>query len=180
MILHVVVLLLRLISRWHHAGSSAGFAGAARDDPRRDRAAMTDIVESQLFILGAAVEQLEREVAALSHTKYADRMRERHGRAPAGVARARRRPRRRSHHHAVHVFRDRGHDSQRRRTPVFVDIDPETFNILPEPPPPFSPRRFVTHEISGGDGHGYIMVAEVPPAPLAAAAPTKASPEPAS
>ncbi len=29
----------------------------------------------------------------------------------------------------------------------------------------FSPRRFVTHEISGGDGHGYIMVAEVPPRP---------------
>ena len=33
--------------------------------------AMMDVVDSQLFILGAAVEKLEREVAALSHTKYA-------------------------------------------------------------------------------------------------------------
>jgi two-component system, OmpR family, sensor histidine kinase CpxA len=29
----------------------------------------------------------------------------------------------------------------------------------------FSPRRFVTHEISDASGHGYIMVAEVPPRP---------------
>src|SRR5215469_10610952 len=33
--------------------------------------AIAGVVESQLFILGAAVERLEREVAALSHTKYA-------------------------------------------------------------------------------------------------------------
>src|ERR1043165_4710338 len=33
--------------------------------------AMMDVVDSQLFILGAAVERLEREVAALSHTRYA-------------------------------------------------------------------------------------------------------------
>jgi dTDP-4-amino-4,6-dideoxygalactose transaminase len=33
--------------------------------------AMMEVVDSQLFILGAPVEKLEREVAALSHTKYA-------------------------------------------------------------------------------------------------------------
>jgi dTDP-4-amino-4,6-dideoxygalactose transaminase len=33
--------------------------------------AIAGVVESQLFILGAAVERLEREVAELSHTKYA-------------------------------------------------------------------------------------------------------------
>ena len=32
---------------------------------------MMQLVDSQLFILGAPVEQLEREVAELSHTKYA-------------------------------------------------------------------------------------------------------------
>src|SRR3954468_2408598 len=33
--------------------------------------ALEALIDSQLFILGAPVEQLEREVAALSHTKYA-------------------------------------------------------------------------------------------------------------
>ena len=32
---------------------------------------MMEIVESQLFILGAPVERLEQQVAELSHTKYA-------------------------------------------------------------------------------------------------------------
>src|SRR4029078_8360991 len=34
-------------------------------------AAMMDVVDSQLFILGAKVEELEQEVAVLSHAKYA-------------------------------------------------------------------------------------------------------------
>src|SRR5215831_941730 len=34
-------------------------------------AAMTEVVDSQLFILGQRVEELERAVAALSHTKHA-------------------------------------------------------------------------------------------------------------
>src|SRR5206468_6242195 len=34
-------------------------------------AAMMDVVDSQLFILGAAVEKLEHEVAEISKTKYA-------------------------------------------------------------------------------------------------------------
>src|SRR6478736_9371815 len=33
--------------------------------------AMMEVVESQLFILGAAVERLEQQVAELSHTRYA-------------------------------------------------------------------------------------------------------------
>ena len=78
-------------------------------------AAMMEVVDAQLFILGEPVAELEREVAALSHTKSRHRMRQRHRRDPARAAGARRRPRRRSDHDAVHVLRDGGHDSQRRR-----------------------------------------------------------------
>jgi UDP-N-acetyl-2-amino-2-deoxyglucuronate dehydrogenase len=66
-----LVLILRTPHAGSHAGSTAGFAGAARDDSRRDQPGDLGIVESQLFILGAPVERLEREAAALSHAKYA-------------------------------------------------------------------------------------------------------------
>ena len=59
--------------------------------------------------------ELERAVADAVAHEVRDRLRQRHRRAPARAARARRRPRRRGHHDAVHVLRDRGHDSQRRR-----------------------------------------------------------------
>ncbi|HEX8943806.1 MAG TPA: DegT/DnrJ/EryC1/StrS family aminotransferase [Gemmatimonadaceae bacterium] len=94
--------------------------------------AMMDVVESQLFILGAAVEKLEREVAALSHTKYAI------GCASGTDA-------------LLLALRalDVGHGDEVITTPftffatagtvhnvgatsVFVDIDPKTFNIRPD------------------------------------------------
>lgn len=95
-------------------------------------AAISSVVESQLFILGAAVETLEREVAELSHTKYAV------GCASGTDA-------------LLLALRalDVGPGDEVITTPftffatagtihnaggraVFVDIDPGTFNILPE------------------------------------------------
>jgi dTDP-4-amino-4,6-dideoxygalactose transaminase len=95
-------------------------------------AAMTEVVESQAFILGPLVEKLEREVAALSHTSYA-----------VGCA---------SGTDALLLalraldcgkgdevittpftfFATAGTIHNVGATPVFVDIDPDTFNILPE------------------------------------------------
>src|SRR5215467_7315898 len=94
--------------------------------------AITGIVESQLFILGSPVERLEREVAALSHTKYAV------GCASGTDA-------------LLLALRalDVGPGDEVITTPftffatagtihnaggraVFVDIDPGTFNILPD------------------------------------------------
>ena len=129
-------------------------------------AAMMGVVDSQLFILGAPVEQLERDVAELSHTKYAV------GCANGtdalllalralDIGRGRRgRSRRRSRSSRPP---GRSTTSARRRCSWTSIRRPSTSALMP--PPPFSPRRFVTHEISGGDGHGYIMVAEVPPRP---------------
>jgi dTDP-4-amino-4,6-dideoxygalactose transaminase len=95
-------------------------------------AAMTEVVESQSFILGPLVEKLEREVAALSHTAYA-----------VGCA---------SGTDALLLalraldcgkgdevittpftfFATAGTIHNVGATPVFVDIDADTFNILPE------------------------------------------------
>src|SRR5262244_3717472 len=95
-------------------------------------AAIASVVEPQLFILGAPVERLEREVAALSHTKYAI------GCASGTDA-------------LLLALRalDVGPGDEVITTPftffatagtvhnvggraVFVDIDPATFNILPD------------------------------------------------
>ena len=70
-------------------------------------AAMMQVVDDQLFILGEPVEQLEREVARAVAHEARHRLRQRHRRAPARAAGARRRPRRRGDHDAVHVLRDR-------------------------------------------------------------------------
>lgn len=95
-------------------------------------AAMMKTVDSQLFILGAAVEELETAVAKLSHTKYA-----------VGCA---------SGTDALLLalkvldcgpgdevittpftfFATAGTIHNVGSKPVFVDIDPKTFNILPE------------------------------------------------
>jgi len=95
-------------------------------------AAMTEVVESQSFILGPLVEKLEREVAALSHTAYAV------GCASGTDALLL----------ALRVldcgkgdevittpftfFATAGTIHNVGATPVFVDIDADTFNILPE------------------------------------------------
>ena len=95
-------------------------------------AAMTEVVESQSFILGPLVEKLEREVGALSHTSYA-----------VGCA---------SGTDALLLalraldcgkgdevittpftfFATAGTIHNVGATPVFVDIDADTFNVLPE------------------------------------------------
>jgi dTDP-4-amino-4,6-dideoxygalactose transaminase len=93
---------------------------------------LTSLIDSQLFILGAPVEQLEREVAELSHSKFAV------GCASGTDA-------------LLLAFRalDVGPGDEVVTTPftffatagtihnvgarpVFVDIDPKTFNILPD------------------------------------------------
>ena len=94
-------------------------------------AAMMDVVDSQLFILGAAVEKLERSVAELSHTKYAVgcangtdalllAMRALDiGRGDEVITTP------------FTFFATGGTIHNVGATPVFVDIDPDTFNILP-------------------------------------------------
>ena len=94
-------------------------------------AAMMDVVDSQLFILGAAVERLEHSVAELSHTKYAVgcangtdalllAMRALDcGRGDEVITTP------------FTFFATAGTIHNVGATPVFVDIDPDTFNILP-------------------------------------------------
>src|SRR3954464_13974038 len=94
--------------------------------------ALEALVDSQLFILGAPVEQLEREVAELSHTKYAV------GCASGTDAQL-------LALKAVDVgpgsevittpftfFATAGTIHNVGAKPVFVDIDPATFNIRPD------------------------------------------------
>jgi dTDP-4-amino-4,6-dideoxygalactose transaminase len=95
-------------------------------------AAMMDVVDSQLFILGPAVERLERSVAELSHTKYAVgcangtdalllAMRALDcGRGDEVITTP------------FTFFATAGTIHNVGATPVFVDIDPDTFNILPD------------------------------------------------
>src|SRR6476469_7355889 len=95
-------------------------------------AAMMGVVDSQLFILGAAVEQLERSVAELSHTKYAVgcangtdalllAMRALDcGRGDEVITTP------------LTFFATAGTIHNVGATPVFVDIDPDTFNIRPD------------------------------------------------
>jgi dTDP-4-amino-4,6-dideoxygalactose transaminase len=91
-----------------------------------------DVVDSQLFILGARVEELERTVAALSHTKYAVgcasgtdalllALRALECGAGTEVITS-----------PFTFFATAGTIHNAGSRPVFVDIDPKTFNILPE------------------------------------------------
>jgi dTDP-4-amino-4,6-dideoxygalactose transaminase len=94
--------------------------------------AVVDLVDSQLFILGAAVEKLEREVAELSHTKYAIGCANGTdalllalraldcGRGDEVITTP------------FTFFATAGTIHNVGATPVFVDIDPATYNILPE------------------------------------------------
>jgi dTDP-4-amino-4,6-dideoxygalactose transaminase len=93
---------------------------------------MIALVDSQLFILGAAVEELEKQVAALSHTKHAIGC----ANGTDALLLAMR---------ALDVgrgdevittpftfFATAGTIHNVGATPVFVDIEPKTFNISPE------------------------------------------------
>jgi len=93
---------------------------------------MMKIVDSQLFILGAAVEELERQIAELSHTRYAIgcangtdalllAMRALDiGRGDEVITTP------------FTFFATAGTIHNVGATPVFVDIDPKTFNISPK------------------------------------------------
>src|SRR3954471_21936734 len=92
-------------------------------------AAMMGVVDSQLFILGAAVERLERSIAELSHTKYAVGCANGTdaillalraldcGRGDEVITTP------------FTFFATGGTIHNVGATPVFVDIDPATFNI---------------------------------------------------
>jgi dTDP-4-amino-4,6-dideoxygalactose transaminase len=93
---------------------------------------MMKVVDAQAFILGAPVEELERQVAELSHTKYAVGC----ANGTDAILLAMR---------ALDVgrgdevittpftfFATAGTIHNVGATPVFVDIDPKTFNISPE------------------------------------------------
>ena len=94
-------------------------------------AKMMQVVDSQLFILGAAVEELEGQVAELSHSKYAIGC----ANGTDAILLAMR---------ALDIgrgdevittpftfFATAGTIHNVGATPVFVDIDPKTFNISP-------------------------------------------------
>ncbi len=93
--------------------------------------ALVDLVDSQLFILGAAVEKLEREVAELSHAKFAIGCANGTdalllalraldcGRGDEVITTP------------FTFFATAGTIHNVGATPVFVDIDPKTYNILP-------------------------------------------------
>jgi dTDP-4-amino-4,6-dideoxygalactose transaminase len=93
---------------------------------------MMQVVDSQLFILGAAVEDLEQQVARLSHTRHAIGC----ANGTDAILLAMR---------ALDIgrgdevittpftfFATAGTIHNVGATPVFVDIDPETFNISPD------------------------------------------------
>jgi len=93
---------------------------------------MMEIVESQLFILGAPVERLEQQVAELSHTKYAIG-------CASGTDALLLALRALDIGHGDEVittpftfFATAGTIHNAGATAVFVDIDPRTYNILPD------------------------------------------------
>jgi len=94
--------------------------------------AISGIVESQLFILGAPVERLEREVAALSHTKYAVGCASGTDALLLALRALDVGPGDEIITTPFTFFATAGTIHNAGGRPVFVDIDPDTFNILPE------------------------------------------------
>jgi dTDP-4-amino-4,6-dideoxygalactose transaminase len=95
-------------------------------------AAMTDVVDSQLFILGQRVEELERAVAALSHTKHAVGCASGTDALLLALRALECGPGDEVITTPFTFFSTASTIHNVGATPVFVDIDPETYNILPE------------------------------------------------
>lgn len=94
-------------------------------------AAISSVVEPQLFILGAAVERLEREVAELSHTKYAVGCASGTDALLLALRALDVGPGDEVVTTPFTFFATAGTIHNVGAKPVFVDIDPDTYNILP-------------------------------------------------
>jgi dTDP-4-amino-4,6-dideoxygalactose transaminase len=95
-------------------------------------AAMMDIVDSQLFILGAPVERLEQQVRELSHTRFAIGCASGTDALLLALRALDCGPGDEVITTAFTFFATAGTIHNVGAKPVFVDIDPKTFNILPE------------------------------------------------
>ena len=95
-------------------------------------AAMMKVVDSQLFILGAAVEELEAAVAKLSHTKYAVGCANGTDALLLALRALDCGPGDEVITTPFTFFATAGTIHNVGAKPVFVDIDPKTFNILPD------------------------------------------------
>jgi dTDP-4-amino-4,6-dideoxygalactose transaminase len=94
--------------------------------------AMMEVVDSQLFILGQRVEDLERSVAKLSHTKYAVGCASGTDALLLALRALDCGPGDEVITSPFTFFATGGTIHNVGARPVFVDIDPRTFNILPE------------------------------------------------
>ena len=94
--------------------------------------ALEALVDSQLFILGAPVEQLEREVAELSHTKYAIGCASGTDALLLALKAVDAGPGSEVITTPFTFFATAGTIHNVGATPVFVDIEPKTFNIRPD------------------------------------------------
>jgi len=94
--------------------------------------AMMDVVDSQLFILGQRVEELERSVAKVSHTKYAVGCASGTDALLLALRALDCGPGDEVITTPFTFFATAGTIHNVGAKPVFVDIDPRTFNILPE------------------------------------------------
>ena len=94
-------------------------------------ASMMDVVDAQLFILGAPVEKLEREVAELSHTRYAVGCASGTDALLLALRALDAGPGSEVITTPFTFFATAGTIHNVGAKPVFVDIDPRTFNILP-------------------------------------------------
>ncbi|HTI63492.1 MAG TPA: DegT/DnrJ/EryC1/StrS family aminotransferase [Gemmatimonadaceae bacterium] len=95
-------------------------------------ASMMDVVDSQLFILGAAVEKLEQHVAELSHTKFAVGCASGTDALLLALRAIDAGPGSEVVTSPFTFFATAGTIHNVGAKPVFVDIDPRTFNILPD------------------------------------------------
>ncbi len=95
-------------------------------------AAMMEVVDSQLFILGAPVERLERQLAELSHTRYAIGCASGTDALLLALRAIDVGPGSEVITSPFTFFATGGTIHNVGAKPVYVDIDPKTFNIVPE------------------------------------------------